>query len=34
MTRAGTLFLAGLGTKVLGTDAVGWDRPFPAVRHG
>ena len=28
MSRAGTLFLSGLGAKVLGTDAVGWDRPF------
>lgn len=28
MTRAGTLFLAELGAKVLGTDALGWDRPF------
>lgn len=28
MTREGTLFLAGLGAKVLGTDALGWDRPF------
>jgi len=33
MTRAGTLFLAGLGAKILGTDAVGWDRPFPVMRH-
>jgi kynurenine formamidase len=28
MTREGTLFLAGLGAKVLGTDALGWDRPI------
>ena len=28
MTRAGTLFLSGLGAKILGTDALGWDRPF------
>lgn len=28
MTREGTLFLSGLGAKVLGTDALGWDRPF------
>lgn len=28
MSRAGTLYLAGLGAKVLGTDALGWDRPF------
>jgi kynurenine formamidase len=33
MTRAGTLFLAGLGAKVLGTDAVGWDRPFAEMRR-
>jgi kynurenine formamidase len=32
MTRAGTLFLAGLGAKVLGTDAAGWDRPFYVMR--
>jgi kynurenine formamidase len=31
MTREGTLFLSGLGAKVLGTDAVGWDRPFGAM---
>ncbi|WP_440305730.1 cyclase family protein [Jatrophihabitans sp.] len=28
MSRAGTLYLAGLGAKVLGTDAAGWDLPF------
>ena len=28
MTREGTLYLSGLGAKVLGTDALGWDRPF------
>jgi len=28
MTRAGTLYLSGLGAKILGTDALGWDRPF------
>ena len=33
MTRDGTLFLAGLGAKVLGTDAVGWDRPFFVMRR-
>jgi len=33
MTREGTLFLAGLGAKVLGTDALGWDRPFAAMRR-
>jgi kynurenine formamidase len=33
MTREGTLFLAGLGAKVLGTDALGWDRPFAVMRQ-
>lgn len=33
MTRDGTLFLAEQGAKVLGTDAVGWDRPFMAMRR-
>jgi kynurenine formamidase len=33
MTREGTLFLAGFGAKVLGTDAVGWDRPFMEMRR-
>jgi kynurenine formamidase len=33
MTRAGTLFLSGLGAKVLGTDALGWDRPFNVMRR-
>ena len=28
MTREGTLFLSEQGAKVLGTDALGWDRPF------
>jgi kynurenine formamidase len=28
MTRMGTLFLAEQGARVLGTDALGWDRPF------
>lgn len=28
MTRDGTLFLADQGARVLGTDALGWDRPF------
>lgn len=31
MSREGTLYLAGLGAKVLGTDALGWDRPFGAM---
>ena len=33
MTREGTLFLADLGAKILGTDALGWDRPFPVMRR-
>lgn len=33
MTRDGTLFLAELGAKVLGTDAAGWDRPFVEMRR-
>lgn len=33
MTREGTLYLASLGAKVLGTDAVGWDRPFGVMRR-
>ena len=33
MTRAGTLFLSGLGAKLLGTDALGWDRPFEVMRR-
>lgn len=33
MTRAGTLHLADLGAKVLGTDAAGWDRPFIEMRR-
>ena len=33
MTREGTLFLAELGATVLGTDAAGWDRPFPVMRR-
>jgi kynurenine formamidase len=28
MTREGTLLLAEEGARVLGTDALGWDRPF------
>jgi kynurenine formamidase len=28
MSREGTLFLSGLGAKILGTDALGWDRPI------
>jgi kynurenine formamidase len=33
MTRDGTLFLSSLGAKVLGTDALGWDRPFAVMRR-
>lgn len=33
MTREGTLFLASTGAKILGTDALGWDRPFPVIRR-
>ncbi len=33
MTRDGTLYLAERGAKVLGTDALGWDRPFPVMRE-
>ena len=32
MTRDGTVFLTGHGARVLGTDAVGWDRPFPVMK--
>ena len=32
MTRRGTLFLADLGAKLLGTDALGWDRPINLMR--
>lgn len=31
MTRESTLWLAEKGAKVLGTDAVGWDRPIPVM---
>ncbi len=33
MTREGTVFLTGQGARVLGTDAVGWDRPFPVMKQ-
>ncbi len=33
MSREGTLYLASLGAKVLGTDALGWDRPFHVMRE-
>jgi len=33
MTREGTLFLASTGAKILCTDALGWDRPFPVIRR-
>jgi kynurenine formamidase len=31
MTRESTLWLAEQGAKVAGTDALGWDRPFPVM---
>lgn len=33
MSREGTLHLAALGAKILGTDALGWDRPFHVMRQ-
>lgn len=33
MSRDGTLYLAECGARVLGTDALGWDRPFGAMRE-
>lgn len=33
MSREGTLYLASTGAKILGTDALGWDRPFPVIRR-
>jgi kynurenine formamidase len=33
MRREGTLYLAELGATVLGTDALGWDRPFKVMRE-
>lgn len=33
MTREGTLFLASTGAKILGTDCLGWDRPFPVMKR-
>ncbi|MBC2876142.1 MULTISPECIES: cyclase family protein [Streptomyces] len=33
MSGAGTRYLTGLGATVLGTDAIGWDRPIPAMRR-
>ena len=33
MTREGTLWLAEQGAKLLGTDALGWDRPFMVMRQ-
>ncbi|MER6386457.1 cyclase family protein [Streptomyces sp. NPDC001250] len=32
MSGAGTRYLAGLGATILGTDALGWDRPIAAMR--
>jgi len=31
MSREGTLHLTSLGATILGTDAVGWDLPFPVM---
>ena len=31
MTRESTLWLTEQGAKVAGTDALGWDRPFPVM---
>ena len=31
MTRESTLWLAEQGAKIGGTDAIGWDRPFPVM---
>ncbi|GAA5091804.1 cyclase family protein [Nocardia iowensis] len=31
MSGAGTRFLADQGAKILGTDAIGWDRPIPVM---
>jgi kynurenine formamidase len=33
MTREGTLWLADAGAKVLGTDALTWDRPFQVMQR-
>lgn len=33
MTREGTLHLTRQGATILGTDAFGWDRPFPVMRR-
>src|SRR5690606_13247872 len=33
MTRESTLFLTEQGATVLGTDALGWDRPFPVIKR-
>ncbi len=33
MSREGTLHLSAMGAKVLGTDALGWDRPFAVMRR-
>ncbi len=32
MSAEGTRFLTDAGAKILGTDALGWDRPIPAMR--
>ncbi|MBH1935437.1 cyclase family protein [Streptomyces sp. AV19] len=33
MSGEGTRYLTGRGATVLGTDAIGWDRPIPAMRR-
>lgn len=33
MTRESTLHLSGLGAKILGTDALGWDRPITMMKE-
>jgi kynurenine formamidase len=33
MTRESTLFLSGTGAKILGTDALGWDRPINMMKE-
>lgn len=32
MTGDGTRYLTGLGARILGTDAMAWDRPFPVMK--
>ncbi|WP_329395604.1 cyclase family protein [Streptomyces melanogenes] len=33
MSGAGTRYLTGRGATILGTDAIGWDRPIPRMRR-